>query len=70
VDRELMVQDWDAFFDSYLTAAPCPRPAAAVLHRPSPLMPHLMFDWLRGARRALAKQGVTQQPLGAGGRAL
>ena len=65
-DRELVVQDWDAFFDGYLSAAPHPRiPASPPSYIvPSPLMPHLMFDWLR-RRAAMLWPGrvVTQQPL-------
>jgi len=47
---ELRVQEWGAFFDEYLgSAAPADAPDAIV---PSPLMPHLMFEWLlRAARR-------------------
>jgi hypothetical protein len=50
-DVELVVQPWDAFFDGYL-AAPDRRPAPAAIV-PSPLMPHLMFEWL--LRRAKAR---------------
>lgn len=61
-DRELVVQDWDAFFDSYL-ASPLPRfPASHIV--PSPLMPHLMFNWLMRRARALwPGRAVTQEPL-------
>jgi hypothetical protein len=47
---ELRVGDWGMFFDQYLGAAePTALPDAIV---PSPLMPHLMFEWLlRSARR-------------------
>jgi len=65
-DRELVVQDWDAFFDGYLAAAPRPRdpatPPSYII--PSPLMPHLMFSWLmREARRRFPRRTVAQQPL-------
>ena len=53
-DRELVVAEWSAFFDEWLGAA-APQgpgePADAIV--PSPLMPHLMYDWL--ARRARAR---------------
>lgn len=50
-DVELVVEPWDAFFDRYLAAPDrSPAPDAIV---PSPLMPHLMFEWL--LRRARAR---------------
>lgn len=56
---EFRVQEWDAFFDSYLGSRP-PGPDAIV---PSPLMPHLMFDWLlRSARRRWPDRVVAQRP--------
>ena len=56
---ELRVQQWDAFFDEYLGSRP-PGPDAIV---PSPLMPHLMFDWLvRGARRRWPDRTVSGRP--------
>ncbi|HWA15239.1 MAG TPA: hypothetical protein VG817_02315 [Gemmatimonadales bacterium] len=46
--RELVVDEWNPFFDRYLTTAvPSEVPDVIV---PSPLMPHLMFQWLE--RRA------------------
>ncbi|HEX5005018.1 MAG TPA: hypothetical protein VFV65_06865 [Gemmatimonadales bacterium] len=86
-ERELVVQDWDEFFDGYLdgqlaaeaaarqTVPPFPphplspspyngeggRPSYIV---PSPLMPHLMFNWLmRRARRRFPGREVSQPPL-------
>jgi hypothetical protein len=64
-DRELVVQDWDAFFDAYLSS-PHPRvhasPPSYIV--PSPLMPHLMFDWLkRLAGRTWPDRDVAQRPL-------
>lgn len=47
-DYELVVQDWDAFFDDYLGHAVEESraiPANSVIV-PSPLMPHLMYRWL------------------------
>jgi hypothetical protein len=49
--RQLVIQGWGDFFDSYLgTLPPQPpgEPADAIV--PSPLMPHLMYEWL--VRRA------------------
>lgn len=65
-DRELVVQDWDPFFDTYFSTAPLPSgPAAPPSYIvPSPLMPHLMFDWLRRRARVLwPGREVTQLPL-------
>ena len=67
--RELVVQDWDAFFDVYLNAsrtAPQPRsPAAPPSYIvPSPLMPHLMFNWLlRRAGTLFPGREISQRPL-------
>jgi hypothetical protein len=49
--RELVVEDWSRFFDAYLgSVAPLGpgEPPDAIV--PSPLMPHLMYQWL--VRRA------------------
>ncbi len=47
--RQLVTQEWGDFFDSYLLGAPAePEPSDAIV--PSPLMPHLMYEWL--VRRA------------------
>lgn len=65
-DRELVVADWNDFFDGYLLpgrrADPSPsRPDAIV---PSPLMPHLMYDWLlRRARTRWPGRSVETRPL-------
>lgn len=50
--RRLAVADWSAFFDRRL-AGPAGSPDAPDAIVPSPLMPHLMFEWLlrRAARR-------------------
>jgi hypothetical protein len=53
-DRELVCRDWSGFFDDWLGSAtlqPPDHPPDAVV--PSPLMPHLMYDWL--VRRARAR---------------
>ena len=65
-DRELVVQNWDPFFDTYFSTATLPSgPAAPPSYIvPSPLMPHLMFDWLRRRARVLwPGREVTQLPL-------
>ncbi len=62
-DRELVVEDWDAFFDRYLSdrVGPSDRPDVIV---PSPLMPHLMYQWLlRQARRRWPGRDVQTVPL-------
>lgn len=41
---ELVVEEWGAFFDHYLAAADRADPPDAIV--PSPLMPHLMYEWL------------------------
>jgi len=51
-DSELVTEDWNRFFDRYLSGAASSgqTPDAIV---PSPLMPHLMYQWL--VRRAAAR---------------
>lgn len=60
--RELVVEDWSRFFDRYLSeVSPGDLPDVIV---PSPLMPHLMYQWLE--RQAVARwpgRQVTTQPL-------
>ena len=60
---EVMVSEWGAFFDEYLGAAPpAPAPDAIV---PSPLMPHLMFEWLlRRAERRWPDRAVLRRSAG------
>jgi len=51
-NRQLVVREWGDFFDEYLadTSIPVGSPPDAIV--PSPLMPHLMYEWLlRRARR-------------------
>ena len=67
VDRELVVADWGGFFDGWLD-----RPGIAVSGVPgdaivpSPLMPHLMYEWLvRRARARWPGRAVEQRPLAA-----
>ena len=57
-------QEWERFFDEYLSAAARDASADADAIVPSPLMPHLMFDWLM--RRAITRwphRIVERQPL-------
>lgn len=60
---ELRVGEWGAFFDGYLgAAAPADLPDAIV---PSPLMPHLMFEWLlRSARRRWPDREIARRSAG------
>lgn len=78
-DRELVVSDWDIFFDRYLSekAAGLPSPdclSARLPDRPaapppdvvvpSPLMPHLMYLWLlRRARALFPGRQIETRPL-------
>jgi len=60
---ELVVEDWNAFFDRYLaSAAPSDGPPDAIV--PSPLMPHLMYEWLvRRARRRWPGRTIEPRPV-------
>ncbi len=51
---ELVVEEWGAFFDRYLAAraADGAAPEAPDAIVPSPLMPHLMYQWLERRARA------------------
>jgi hypothetical protein len=51
-DRELVVDDWGRFFDHWLDR-PSPLAGEGDAIVPSPLMPHLMYQWL--VRRARAR---------------
>jgi hypothetical protein len=66
---ELVTQEWGEFFDTHLAAVSPPgtnEPADAIV--PSPLMPHLMYEWLvRRARlrwpaRVIETRPVTAAP--------
>jgi hypothetical protein len=65
---EIVVSDWTSFFDSYLGAAAAnagasesERPDAIV---PSPLMPHLMYEWIeRRARARWPGRAIETRPL-------
>ena len=64
-NRQLVVQEWGAFLDSYLGGDP-PVPDSVIV--PSPLMPHLMYQWLfrqaqrRWPFRIVETRAVTQSP--------
>ena len=64
-DRRLVVADWGDFLDQWLsrqrdTGGPSAQDAIV----PSPLMPHLMYEWLvRRARARWPGRAVTQRPL-------
>lgn len=47
---ELVVSDWMQYFESYFAQRPAPGSARDAIV-PSPLMPHLMYDWLKGRAR-------------------
>lgn len=62
---ELVVDDWRAFFARYLAAAsddPAAHARDAIV--PSPLMPHLMYEWvLERARARWPRRTVETRPL-------
>jgi hypothetical protein len=66
--RQLATQDWGDFFDAYLGNVPAPLPDAppdAIV--PSPLMPHLMYEWLvRRARNRWPGRLIETRPVPAG----
>lgn len=64
-DVEVVTSDWGTFFETYLASA-CDHPADtsgdAIV--PSPLMPHLMFDWmLARARLHWPRRAVGTRPV-------
>jgi hypothetical protein len=63
--RELITQEWGEFFDEYLDRVvppPADEPDDAIV--PSPLMPHLMYQWLlRRARRRWPERPVETRPV-------
>ena len=62
---ELVVESWDSFFDRYLAGADRATALDAIV--PSPLMPHLMFEWLlRRARARWPEREVRSAPVPAG----
>ncbi len=64
-DREFVVSEWTAFFDAFLGAAVPARPGEPQDYIvPSPLMPHLMFEWvLRRARARWPERPVSVEPV-------
>jgi len=65
---ELVVSDWTTFFDSYLGDAAARagasegEPPDAIV--PSPLMPHLMYEWIeRRARARWPERTIETRPL-------
>jgi hypothetical protein len=61
---EVRLHEWNTFFDEYLGSAVPAGPPAAIV--PSPLMPHLMFEWLvRAARRRWPGREVRPEPAAA-----
>jgi hypothetical protein len=63
--RRLVVQEWGDFFDGFLGTASPPvpgEPADAIV--PSPLMPHLMYEWLvRRARTRWPGRPIETRPV-------
>lgn len=58
--RELRLADWATFFDEWLGGEAGERDAIV----PSPLMPHLMFEWLeRRARTRWPHRSVEREPV-------
>jgi hypothetical protein len=66
--RRLVVEEWDQFFDRYLQSAGSDGRHAGDTIVPSPLMPHLMYQWLlRRARirwpgRSIATRSIDREP--------
>jgi hypothetical protein len=67
-DRELVVAEWGEFFDRWLTPSRATNPGEAPdAIVPSPLMPHLMYQWLiRRARLRWPTRTVESAPVPAG----
>jgi hypothetical protein len=63
--RELVVREWSEFFDGYLAEVKPPEPGEprdTIV--PSPLMPHLMYQWLaRQAQRRWPDRMVETRPV-------
>ncbi len=60
----VVCSDWAAFFDDYLRVASATGLPSCDAIVPSPLMPHLMFDWLlRRARERWPQRPVERRPL-------
>lgn len=51
-DRDYVVRDWNGYFGEFLGATPPAAPGEPQDYIvPSPLMPHLMFEWVRARAR-------------------
>jgi hypothetical protein len=66
-DRQVVTEEWSQFLDRYLDAsAKAPVPASVIV--PSPLMPHLMYQWLlrqaqrRWPHRVVETRSITASP--------
>jgi hypothetical protein len=66
--RQLVVEEWGEFFDRYLGGASAPQPGEpGDTIVPSPLMPHLMYEWLlRQARGRWPGRVVDTKPVSTG----
>jgi hypothetical protein len=66
--RQLVAQEWGDFFDAYLAQVSAPPPGAPVdAIVPSPLMPHLMYEWLvRRARDRWPGRTIETRPVPVG----
>lgn len=66
--RQLVIQDWGDFFDTYLSNVSPTRPGDPVdAIVPSPLMPHLMYQWLvRRARVRWPGRRIETRPVPTG----
>jgi hypothetical protein len=65
-DRQLVVSDWDSFFDDYLGRSAGRRESDGAADHivPSPLMPHLMYGWLlRRARSRWPGRLIETRPI-------
>jgi hypothetical protein len=65
-DRELVVEEWSPFLHRFFAGYPQQEPSGAALDVivPSPLMPHLMYQWLLGrARERWPGREVVTAPL-------
>jgi hypothetical protein len=67
-DKTLVVQEWGDFFDGYLARVSPPPPGeAGDTIVPSPLMPHLMYQWLvRQARVRWPTRTIETRPVPSG----
>jgi hypothetical protein len=63
-EPEIVVADWGAFFDVFLSEAAQTGNETSDAIVPSPLMPHLMYEWLMDrARRRWPERTVSSRPL-------